>query len=167
MLQGGVSMEGQLEGLDDILAKYYQSEGSIVSILQDMEVRYGYIPEEAVAWVSERTGLSASRFYGVATFYGQFHLVKPGKNIVKICRGTACHVKGSEKISDDIRTMLHCGVGETTPDGNFTVEHVACVGACARAPIFIVGKDVYGKMTPQKAKKTLEKYMGGEGNGKG
>ncbi len=162
MFQEGVPMEG----LNDILAKYYQSEGSIVSILQDMEVRYGYIPEEAVSWVSQQTGLSASRFYGVATFYGQFHLVKPGKNVVKICRGTACHVKGSEKISDDVQTMLHCGVGETTPDGNFTVEHVACVGACARAPIFIVGKDVYGKMTPQKAKKQLEKYMDGEGNGK-
>ncbi|MBF0319490.1 MAG: NAD(P)H-dependent oxidoreductase subunit E [Nitrospirae bacterium] len=163
MLQGIIPMDG----LDDILTKYYQTDGSIVSILQDMEGRYGYIPEEAVAWVSEKTGLSASRFYGVATFYGQFHLVKPGKNVVKVCRGTACHVKGSEKISDDIRTLLKVGVGETTPDGNFTVEHVACVGACARAPIFIVGKDVYGKITPQKAKKTLEKYMGGEGNGKG
>ncbi len=145
-----------IEKIEEIIDNYYKKEGNIISLLQDTQAAFRYIPEDAVDILSERLNIPESTFFGITTFYGQFYLNKPGDHIVKVCRGTACHVKGSERISDDIRASLNVGVGETTDDGKFTVEHVACVGACARAPLFVVDKDVFGKMTPTKALKIIK-----------
>jgi NADH:ubiquinone oxidoreductase subunit E len=119
-------------------------EGNIISILQDMEETFGFIPEDAVNWMSKELSIPAARFFGTATFYGQFHLTKQGKHIIRVCRGTACHVKGSQKISDDIQREFAIGVGGTTKDELFTLEHVACVGACSVAPVTVIGKEVNG-----------------------
>lgn len=134
--------------LDKIYKGYKDSEGNIISLLQDIQSELGYIPEEAVLWFSRRLDIPASRFYGIATFYAQFHLAPRGKNIITTCCGTACHVKGSEKLLTSLQRQLNLGDGEhTTEDRRFTIEKVNCVGACSIAPVVIINNKVFGKMT--------------------
>jgi NADH:ubiquinone oxidoreductase subunit E len=140
-----------------ILEKYHTEGGSVISLLQDMQERFGYIREDAVNWFSDRLNIPASSFYGVATFYAQFYLKPRGKNVVTACCGTACHVKGSAVIIEQLRKDLRIPDGEdTSRDGKFTLESVACVGACSIAPVFIANKKVYGKMTQEKAREMIE-----------
>jgi NADH:ubiquinone oxidoreductase subunit E len=135
-----------------ILDKYHKERGSVVSVLQDMQEIFGYVREDAIEWISREINIPSSSFYGVATFYSQFYLKPRGKNIVTACCGTACHVKGAEAIINRIQADLALPAGEdTTPDGHFTMESVACVGACSIAPVVIVNKKVYGGVTPEKA----------------
>ena len=141
-----------------ILNNYHKNEGNIISILQDIEQNFGYIPEEAVNWFSKKLDIPASRFFGTATFYSQFHLKPRGKNIITICRGTACHVKGSEKLLNRLMLELDVPEGEeTTNDLKFTVEKVNCIGACGIAPVTILNKEVHGKMTLDKLVKEIKK----------
>ncbi|UCG77945.1 MAG: NAD(P)H-dependent oxidoreductase subunit E [Nitrospirota bacterium] len=136
------------EALDRVIEKYRLEEGSVISLLQDIQEEFGYIPEDSVSYVSDRTGIPQSSFYGVATFYAQFYLKPRGKNIITACCGTACHVKGAERVISRIRRELELTDGEdTTQDGLFTVEDVACVGACSIAPVVIVNKEVHGKVS--------------------
>jgi NADH:ubiquinone oxidoreductase subunit E len=149
---------------EQILEKYYKEKGSVISILQDMQESFGYIQEDAVNLIAAQTNIPASNFFGVATFYAQFYLKPRGKNIITACCGTACHVKGSAPIISKIREELKLPAGETTSsDGKFTVESVACVGACSIAPVFIANKKVYGKMTSEKAFEMLREIEKGKG----
>lgn len=146
--------------MDEILKKIYKgyqkSEGNIISLLQDIQEHFGYIPEEAVFWFSKKLDIPASRFYGIATFYAQFYLQPRGDNIITTCCGTACHVKGSEKLLNGVMTELHLTENtHTTPDKRFTVEKVNCVGACSIAPVVIINKQLYGKMTSDKLMKEI------------
>lgn len=142
-----------------ILEKYYKEGGSIISILQDVQQEFGYIPEDVVFWFSNRLNIPASNFYGVATFYSQFHLKPRGRNIITACCGTACHVKGSEAIISRIRTELAIPDSEnTTHDNKFTLEEVACIGACSIAPVIIINKKVYGKSEPEMVSKLLKEF---------
>ncbi|MEW6215325.1 MAG: NAD(P)H-dependent oxidoreductase subunit E [Nitrospirota bacterium] len=142
------------EALERILTNYKKNEGNIITILQDIEETFGYIPEEAVTWFSKRLDIPASRFYGTATFYAQFHLKPYGKNVITVCRGTACHVKGSERLISGLRKRFNLPDGEdTTDDMEFTIERVACVGACGMAPVVLINKKVHGKMTADKLTK--------------
>jgi len=144
-----------------ILDTYHNENGSVISILQNMQEVFGYITEDAVNWFSEKLNIPASNFFGVATFYSQFYLKPRGKNIVTACCGTACHVKGSEAIINRMRADMAIAEGEdTTADGYFTLENVACVGACSIAPVVIVNKKVYGIVTPDKASAILKDYEG-------
>jgi NADH:ubiquinone oxidoreductase subunit E len=147
-------MEEKLEAkLDD----YISNEGNLISILQDVQSVFGYIPEDAVNWFSDRLDIPASRFYGVVTFYSQFHLKPRGKNIITACCGTACHVNGSDKIIDGIRRELRLAKGEdTTADGQFTLEEVACLGTCSFAPIVLVNGKVHGKAKVDKVLKEIK-----------
>lgn len=145
--------------LDTIHARFNDSGGNIISALQDIQSEFGYIPEDTVYWFSDKTGIPASKFFGVATFYSQFYLKPRGKNIVTACCGTACHVKGSDRIIFRLQDKLSLAEDEdTTSDGLFTLEKVACVGACSIAPVMLVNKKVYGKMTPDKMVKELKTY---------
>jgi len=159
-----LSMEtAAVEKLESVYTRYRSGGGSVISLLQDLQTEFGYIPEDAVGWMSDRTGIPQSKFYGVATFYAQFYLKPRGKNIVTACCGTACHVKGSDRIISRLRDDLELKDGEeTTPDGLFTLEKVACVGACSIAPVVIVNRKVFGKMTPDKTAKELKKYKEAE-----
>jgi len=144
--------------LDKILNDYQLNEGTIISILQDIENSFGYIPEEAVFWFSKKLDIPASRFFGTATFYSQFHLKPRGKNIITVCRGTACHVKGSERLINRLFMELDIPPDEeTTPDLKFTVEKVNCIGACGIAPVTVLNKEVHGKMTLDKLIKEVKK----------
>lgn len=142
-----------------ILKRYEEEGGSVISILQDMQEEFGYIVEDAVNWFAEKLNIPASNFFGVSTFYSQFYLKPRGKNIVTACCGTACHVKGADAIISRMRADMGIAEGEdTTADGKFTMENVACVGACSIAPVVIVNKKVYGGMTADKASEVLKNH---------
>ena len=143
--------------LNKILEGYIEKEGNVISLLQDIQEEFGYIPEDAVHWFSRKLNIPESRFFGVVTFYSQFHLKPRGKNIITACSGTACHVKGSERIISGIKKELGLsGSEDTTLDMEFTVEKVNCVGACSIAPVIIVNKKVHGKSSTDKMVKEIK-----------
>jgi len=145
--------------LDEILGSMGDVGGDgLVPILQQVQGAYGYLPKSILMAVSERTGIAASRIYGVATFYEQFHLEPRGRHTIKCCSGTACHVKGGTWIAEAIRLVLGVEPGETTADMCFTFETVACLGTCFLAPVIMVNNDYYGNLSSRKIKKILEKY---------
>jgi NADH:ubiquinone oxidoreductase subunit E len=151
------------ETLQKILTDYRENEGNIITILQGIEKAFGFIPEEAVTWFSKNLDIPASRFFGTATFYSQFHLKPRGKNIITVCRGTACHVKGSEKLLN--RLLIELDIPpheETSQDEKFTIEKVNCIGACGIAPVTILNKEVLGKMTLDKLMKEVKKIKARE-----
>lgn len=151
------------EAFEKILTNYRNNEGNIITILQDVEETFGYIPEDAVNWFSKKLDIPASRFYGIATFYAQFHLKPRGRNIITICRGTACHVKGSERLLNRLLMELDIPPTEdTTEDRRFTIERVACVGTCSMAPVIVINKKVFGKMTADKLIKKIKVLEGKE-----
>lgn len=149
------------ETLEKILENYIKDNGNIITILQDLEETFGYIPEETVNWFSKKLDIPASRFYGVATFYAQFHLKPYGKNVITVCRGTACHVKGSERLIRGLRKRFNLQDGEdTTADGEFTIERVACEGTCSMAPVILINGKVCGKMTTDKLAREIKILKG-------
>ncbi|MFA6054477.1 MAG: NAD(P)H-dependent oxidoreductase subunit E [Thermodesulfovibrionales bacterium] len=150
------------ETLAEILKNYEENEGNVITILQGIEGHFGYIPEEAIYLIAKKLDIPASRFFGTATFYSQFHLKPRGKNIITVCRGTACHVKGSEKLINRLSLELDVPQGEdTTSDCKFTIEKVNCIGACGIAPVTVVNHTVHGKMTLDKLMKEIKKLKAG------
>lgn len=144
--------------LDEIIRNHREKEGNIISLLQDTQDALGHIPEEAIYYFSEELSIAPSRFYGVVTFYSQFHLKPRGKNIVSVCCGTACHVKGGSKIADRVQKDLGLTCdGETTKDGLFTFEVVRCVGACSIAPVVLINNKALAEMTADETSKIIRK----------
>ena len=134
--------------LENIIKKYLEKEGNVIFLLQETQDAFGYIPREAVDFFSMELNIAPSRFYGVATFYSQFRLKPIGKNRIVACCGTACHVRGAEKVINGLRKELDLPAGEdTTRDSQFTLEEVACLGTCSFAPIVLVNGAVRGKTT--------------------
>jgi len=131
----------------------------LIPILQEIQEAYGYLPPPVLGWVSERTGIPASRMYGVITFYAQFYTEPHGKHLVRCCRGTACHVRGGKKILNTVRNQLGLDEGETTADMLFSLETVACLGACALSPVMVVDSTYYGKMTGRRAEQILQQLV--------
>ncbi len=134
----------------------------LIPLLQRIQDAYGYLPKDVLIEISRRTGIAASQMYGVATFYEQFHLEPRGKYTVRCCRGTACHVRGGHEIIDTFTETLGVEDGETTEDMLFTLETVACLGACALAPVVVIGDRYYGKMNPRKIKTLIDKIRQAE-----
>ena len=152
--------------LDGIITKYREKEGNVIFLLQETQDALGYIPEEAVNYLSEKLEIPPSRFYGVVTFYSQFHLKPRGKNIVSVCCGTACHVKGGSKIAERIQRDLGLAAdGETTEDGKFTFEIVRCVGACSIAPVVLVNNSAYAEMSADSTSKLIKELKKKESSG--
>jgi len=131
-------------------------KGALISILQQVQKKYGYLPREAISILAEELKISENEIYGVATFYSQFKFNKPGKYQIKACQGTACHVRGARKILGEIEQNLKITHNETTEDGLFSLEKVACMGCCALAPVMVVNDEVYGTCTPTKVRKTID-----------
>lgn len=135
-----------IETFETIVNQYRQNEGNIISLLQDTQEALGYIPKEAIDYYSQTLGIASSRFYGVATFYSQFRLKPIGKNKITACCGTACHVRGADRILNNLRRELELAEDEdTTKDQEFTVEKVACLGFCSFAPVVLINGSVRGK----------------------
>ncbi|MHC4501576.1 MAG: NADH-quinone oxidoreductase subunit NuoE [Planctomycetota bacterium] len=148
-----------LKPLDDILASVPDAgPNDLIPILQKIQQVYGYLPPGVLMAVSERTGIPASRIYGVATFYEQFHLEPHGRHTIRCCRGTACHVKGGPNIAGAVRRVLGVEAGQTTEDMRFTFETVACLGTCFLAPAMMVNNDYYGHLTAGKVRGIFERY---------
>ena len=145
--------------IEHVLTQYPKNDrGFLIPILQAVQTFYGYISPEAVDGIAAFTGVSAGEIFGVASFYSQFRFTRPGKHTVKVCLGTACHVRGSGRILELMERQLKIKDGGTTDDGQFSLERVACFGCCALAPVVVVDKDVHGRMSSTKAQKLLKKY---------
>ncbi len=148
-----------LKPLDEILSSAEEiGTNSLIPILQDIQNAYGYLPQEVIMRMSYRTGIPASRIYGVITFYEQFYLEPHGRHTIKCCRGTACHVKGGPNITEKIKSQLGVEPGETTDDMRFTFETVACLGTCFLAPVIMIDNDYYGHLRSKDIKDILERY---------
>ena len=144
--------------LESVYSRYIEQKGNAISILQDIQGEFGYIPEDAVGWVSAKSGIPESRFFGIMTFYAQFYLKPRGENVVTSCCGTVCHVKGGHRVLFQMQEELGLRPGvDTTRDGLVTVERVACLGACSLAPVVVINGKVQGNMTPDKMVKQLRK----------
>jgi NADH-quinone oxidoreductase subunit E len=149
----------KMTGLNEILASIANpGADDLIPILQQIQNEYGYLPKEVLVEMGKRTGIPASRIFGVTTFYEQFHLEPRGRHTIKCCRGTACHVRGGPKIAEQIKLQLDIEPGETTNDMRFTFETVACLGTCFLAPVVMVDKDYYGHLQPKDIKDILERY---------
>ena len=150
------------EKMKEILETYTKDKSNLIQILNEVQEHYGYIPKSAQVEISEYLGLPMAEVYGVITFYSRFTLKPKGKYNISVCLGTACFVKGSEKILDRVKEKLGIDVGETTPDGKFSIEATRCIGACGLAPVFTVNDEVYGKATPEMIDKVIEEYKNKE-----
>jgi len=131
---------------------------SLIPILQEVQEQHGYISREAVVGIGKHLGLPPSKVYGVATFYNQFRFEPQGKYHIQLCRGTACHVKGSKKLLDAVEMALNVKAGQTTRDGIFSLEVVACIGACGLAPVIAIDGEFHAKVTPEKVRRILDGY---------
>lgn len=146
------------EKLEQILSKYTNEKSNLIQILNEIQENYGYIPRNAQLAISEYLGLEMAEIYSVITFYSRFTLKPKGKYNVAVCLGTACFVKGSEAILERLKEKLKIDVGETTPDGKFSIEATRCIGACGLAPVFTVNDEVYGNATPELLDKVIDEY---------
>jgi NADH-quinone oxidoreductase subunit E len=143
--------------LDKLLATFKGEKPELIPILQRVQQEFGYLPEDAMRRIAHFLKAPEGAVYGVATFYAQFKFVPVGRNIIKVCRGTACYVKGSPRIVEGLETLLGVKDGGTTEDMEYTLETIACFGSCALAPVVVFNDQVYGRMTPDKAKKLIAK----------
>lgn len=149
------------EKLDAIFSHYSGKRYALIPVLQEVQQEFGYLPPEAMDAVGKFCHVSPVEVYGVATFYAQFKLKPVGKNIITICKGTACHVMGGAQVLEEVKRRLGVSPGDTTDDGMFTLETVACIGACALAPAVVINKDTHGRMRSEKIMEVLNAAVRG------
>jgi NADH-quinone oxidoreductase E subunit len=142
--------------LEKIVSPYRGRLGAVVPVLQEIQAKQGYISREAVEVMARELGISENEIYGVATFYSQFRFQPPGKHQLKVCLGTACHVRGAVSVLEELQRDLGIKPGQTSADGMFSLDTVMCLGACAMGPVVVLDEDYHGQMTPAKARKLLE-----------
>ncbi len=154
-----------LTKIEPILQRFGNEKGALIPVLQEAQAIYGYLPKEALVRVSEAMKIPLSRIYGVVTFYAQFYLTPRGRHTVRVCRGTACHVRGGRSVLNVVKDSLGIEDGETTEDLQFSLETVACLGTCFLAPVMMVDRSYYGKLTPERVPSILERF--GQGGSRG
>ncbi|NUQ37586.1 MAG: NAD(P)H-dependent oxidoreductase subunit E [Caldilineales bacterium] len=152
-----------LDLLEDVLAQYQGQRGALIPILQKAQDVYGYLPPQVLQRIARSTGVAVSKVYGVATFYAQFYLQKRGRHILKLCDGTACHVKGTPVLATALEDHFGVQPGQTTEDGALTVEVVYCLGSCALAPVAVLDGQVMGRMRQEMLVRTVQKQVGAAG----
>jgi NADH-quinone oxidoreductase subunit E len=143
--------------IDAIISRYPRDPSSIIQVLQDINDEYRFLPCEVVEYAATSLGVPRSRAFSIATFYKAFSLKPRGKVVIKVCKGTACHIRGAEQISDEFQRLLKIKAGETTKDLEFTMEEVNCVGACAMAPVVVIDEKYHGSLTTDKVKDIIKK----------
>jgi NADH-quinone oxidoreductase subunit E/NADP-reducing hydrogenase subunit HndA len=153
----------QEQKLLEVIAKNKDIPGALLPVLHEAQEIYGYLPIEVQQMVADGLNVSLSEVYGVATFYSRFSLTPKGKHQISVCLGTACYVKGSDKVLEEVEKMLGIKSGECTPDGLFSIDSCRCVGACGLAPVMMIDEEVYGKLTPAEVHKIIANYMAKEG----
>ena len=147
-----------LDVVKAIVAENRNVPGCLMQIMQETQNDYGYLPLELQSTIADELGIPLTEVYGVATFYSQFTLKPKGKNKIAICLGTACYVRGAQSIIDKVNGILGTVIGETTEDGNYTVDATRCVGACGLAPVMMINEEVFGRLTVKEIPGILEKY---------
>ena len=140
------------------IAEHKHVDGPLMPILQKAQTLFGYLPYETMELISDEMDVPVSDIFGIATFYAQFSLRPTGDNVISVCTGTACYVKGAASVLDAVKKELNIETGETTEDGKFTIRDTRCLGCCGLAPVMMINDDVYGRMTPDAVKDILAKY---------
>lgn len=148
----------EYERLEELLQEYKNQRGALIPVLQRAQEIFGYLPEPVLKRIAEGFRLPLSRVYGVTTFYAQFHLKPRGRHVIRVCQGTACHVRGSARILDRVKRELGIESGGTTKDLRFTIEPVACLGACGLAPVMMIDDSTHGRLTADMIPKILDMY---------
>ena len=146
------------EKLQEAIAKHMGERGAVMPVLQEAMNIFGYVPQDVQEMIADGLGATLSEVYGVSTFYSQFSLEPKGEHVIGVCLGTACYVKGSQKVLDRLTEELKIDVGRTTKDGKFTLNATRCLGACGLAPVMMIGEEVYGRLTPDMVPDILAKY---------
>lgn len=149
----------QMAELMSVINAHRNEEGALMPVLHEAQNIYGYLPSEVQTVISEELNIPLAEVYGVATFYSRFSLTPKGKHQISVCLGTACYVKGSDKVLEAIERELRISCGECTPDKKFSIESCRCVGACGLAPVMIIDGEVYGKLTAKEVPAILDKYL--------
>jgi NADH-quinone oxidoreductase subunit E len=147
------------EQIREILAPFHGRQVILIPALQAVQEKFGYLPEVAMEEIGRVARVSQNVVYGVASFYSQFRFIKPGEHMIKVCLGTACHVRGANSLAESLERDLHIATGKTTPDGKFSLEEVRCFGSCALAPVIVVDNQVYGNVTTTKTKEILDEFQ--------
>lgn len=150
--------EAKVNFIKDVCKSYGNKPGEVINVLHKVQGEYGYLPAEVQELVAKELGIPVSRVYGIVSFYSFFTMTPKGEHPISVCLGTACYVRGAEKVLDELKRQLGIGVGEVTPDGKFSLTCLRCVGACGLAPVIEVGDKVYGRMTPDRVKDVLAEY---------
>lgn len=153
--------QDEIQTVEAVLNNAEGQRGIVISVLQKVQDRIGYLPEDAMRMIANRLGMSLSTVYGVASFYKQFHFKPRGKNIVSVCVGTACHVRGASKVVQKLQESFGVKPGETTPDRSVTLETVGCVGCCGLAPVMVVNEEIKGELTPSMLDGIIEEIKSG------
>lgn len=156
------SNQVDLSLMEEVFENYKKENGNIITVLQGAQEVYGYLPVEVLKLIADRTGNKRAKVYGIATFYSQFRLTPRGKYIILQCQGTACHVNGSEAVSNALCEELGINPGETSSDNMFTLEDVACLGCCSLAPVIMINGEAYGNLTPDSARKIVKEIYAKE-----
>lgn len=143
--------------IDAIIFKHSAQRGAVIPVLQEIQETYGHVPPSAIQRVASQLGVFASDIYGIVTFYTQFRLHPAGRNVIKVCHGTACHLGGAEKLTEAISQASGAADGKTSDDGDFTLERVACLGCCSLAPCVTINSEIQGRLTPEAVSKSVKK----------
>ncbi|MDH5481413.1 MAG: NAD(P)H-dependent oxidoreductase subunit E [Candidatus Bathyarchaeota archaeon] len=158
--QKSVELNLEYGKIDAIIGSYSGEKSALIAILQEIENLYGYLPTWALKYVSKKLEIPMIQVYGVASFYDAFHLTPRGKHLIRVCLGTACYLRGSSRVLEAIENELGIKDGETTGNLKFTIQSVRCLGACALAPVMVIGESYFDKMTPTRAGKVLKQIQG-------
>lgn len=148
----------QVAKIKEICKSFNNDPGELINVLHKTQETFGYLPAEVQEVVAAELNISVAKVYGVVTFYSFFTMIPKGKHPISICTGTACYVRGAEKVLDEFKRILNVKVGETTPDGKFSLNCLRCVGACGLAPVVLIGEKVYGRVSPDGVKDIIKEY---------
>ena len=150
--------ESKIKFIKDVCKSFGNKPGEVINVLHKVQGEFGYLPAEVQELVAKELDIPVSRVYGIVSFYSFFTMTPKGEHPISVCLGTACYVRGAEKVLDELKRQLGINVGEVTPDGKFSLTCLRCVGACGLAPVIEVGEKVYGRMTPDRVKDVLAEY---------
>ena len=150
--------ESKINKIKEICASFGNKPGEAINVLHKVQGEFGYLPAEVQEVIAQELNVSVAQIYGIVTFYSFFTMTPKGEFPISVCMGTACYVSGAEKVLDEFKRELKIGVGETTPDGKFSLNCLRCVGACGLAPVVLIGEKVYGRLTPDGVKDILNEY---------
>ena len=150
--------ESKINFVKEVCKSFGNKPGEVINVLHKVQGEFGYLPAEVQELVAQELNIPVSRVYGIVSFYSFFTMTPKGEHPISVCLGTACYVRGAEKVLDELKRQLGINVGEVTPDGKFSLTCLRCVGACGLAPVIEVGEKVYGRMTPDRVKDVLAEY---------